>query len=194
MCSIYNIIWGAYFEYHWYRPSEVCLWKPCSCYFHWSCLGFLVNFSFFTRSTLLSNYSCSYNFLSSRSSRPEGLMLLSNIFIFIDAFPGSMLFSSAPSGRLALRYAWKDKMKEPEEIQCGHWKLPGNIFLKRWPVTKIIALVARYYLDIFGCPIVSIPKICAQLCHVAHFCVRNQSITSRSSRPEGRMLLSNIFI
>jgi len=32
-------------------------------------------------------------------------MLLSNIFIFIDAFPGSMLFSSAPSGRLALRYA-----------------------------------------------------------------------------------------
>jgi hypothetical protein len=64
---------------------------------------------------------------------------------------------------------------------------------EKMPGFKDIALVSRDYLDIFGYHIVSIPNTCAQLCHVAHFYVRNQSITNRSSRPEGRMLLSNIF-
>jgi hypothetical protein len=40
---------------------------------------------------------------TNRSSRPEGLMLLSNIFNFAGVFRGYMVFWSAPSGRLAVR-------------------------------------------------------------------------------------------
>ena len=44
-----------------------------------------------------------------RSSRPEGLVLLSNIFSFTGVFQRNTVSQSAPSGSLALR--WKRKIE-----------------------------------------------------------------------------------
>jgi len=78
------------------------------------------------------------------------------------------------------------------------FKTSRKYLFKKMTGYKDIALVARYYLDIFGYPIASIPRICVQMCHVAHICVRkkhNQPLkqTGRANATVEHFRLTGVF-
>jgi len=64
---------------------------------------------------------------TSRSSRPEGLMQLSNVFSFAGGFRGSMVFQSTPSGSLAFRYAGTKKNQKRGESIMKSKAIPENV-------------------------------------------------------------------